>query len=228
MTTVAMDCQVCGYTANHSETARQQWDYLDQHYKYFHDRRKNPMAPTIVQQVWHKLDEVMETALTWEGNGKFTKEKAMENNAWYTSEDELNWLGDKINYTQKTSIGRGLAEALVIMCYPSFETSDQVVALAVKRYQAKASGEEMPATPGFMGAGATGDDLRIAGGQKPVTQTPSPTPTQNGPKASPKPVKSKLNEEQKTAIKKALAAGFDISQLAGMYGVKVEEIKELK
>ena len=185
------------------------------------------MAPTLVQQIWHKLDEVMIEAMTWTGNGKIlNRDKAIE--AFTNWEDEINWLNDKVEYVGKTSIGRGLAESLVILCTPAFETSDQVVALAVKRYQAKASGEEMPATPGFMGAGATGDDLRIAGGQKPVTQTPSPTPTQNGPKASPKPVKSKLNEEQKTAIKKALAAGFDISQLAGMYGVKVEEIKELK
>ncbi|ANA87309.1 hypothetical protein SEA_GIBBLES_72 [Gordonia phage Gibbles] len=196
------------------------------------------MAPTLVQQIWLKLDEVMSEAMNWNGGGKIlNREKAIEKlGPWYSSEDELNWLNDKVEYVGKTSVGRGLAEALVIICTPAFENSDQVVRLAVKRYKAKVAGEELPDTPGFMGPGQTGDSLRLAGqgteanvqsGVAPSvsTETPSPTPapTQPGPKKK----KSKLNETAIASIKKGLANGFDAETFAEMYNVSIDEIKAL-
>lgn len=199
------------------------------------------MAPTLVQQIWHKLDEVMETAITWQDHGKLPREQVSDK--WFSSVDEIKWLTDKIEYVTKTSIGRGLAESLVIMCTPAFETSDQVVALAVKRYQAKLAGEEMPATPGFMGPSQTGDALRLAGGRtvtntgspetinppqpspgEKATPTPSATPTQIGPDKSKLP---KLSDKAIAAIKKGMAAGFDASMFSTMYGITEDQVKEI-
>lgn len=178
------------------------------------------MAPTLVQQIWHKLDEVMEQALTWNGPGK---KKEIE-------DPHAEWMNDRFDYLTKTSVGRGLAEALVIMCQPAFENSDQVVKLAVARYKAKSAGEDMPETPGFTGSGQTGDSLRVMGQGKEAdiqttpsipTPTPSPVPTPAGPKKK----KSKLSDTAIAAIKKGIANGFDAETFADMYGVSVAEVK---
>ena len=186
------------------------------------------MAPTLVQQIWHKLDDVMETAMAWQDHGKLPREQVSDK--WFSSVDEIKWLTDKIEYVTKTSIGRGIAESLVIICTPAFETSDQVVALAAKRYQAKVAGEEMPETPGFMGPSQTGDALRLAGQGKAsgVSNTPIPipsaTPTQIGPD---KPKSPKLSDQAIAAIKKGMAAGFDASMFATMYGITEDQVKEI-
>lgn len=180
------------------------------------------MAPTIVQQIWEDLDTVTTAALTWPGVGKLTPEKANEENPWYSSEDQFDYLQDRIDFVKNTAVGRGLSIALYRLCAPAFESADDVVRLAVKRYNAKAAGEEMPPTPGFMGPGNTGDGLRAAGGQKiePPTQTPSAAPIPHGPKK-----KSKLNTSAIEAIKMGLANGIDASMFADMYNVSIEEVK---
>lgn len=180
------------------------------------------MAPTLVQQIWLDLDNVTKEAIEWSGIGRNS-----EPESWggVSIEHEQSWANDRIEFVTKTSIGRGLSIALYRLCYPAFESADDVVRLAVKRYKASKANEELPETPGFMGPGTTGDALRAAGGQrvaaqKPTTPIPTASPTPSGPKHN-------LPETAITAIKKGMANGFDASMFAEMYGITQKLVKEI-
>lgn len=227
MTEVKMNCQMCNFIPDHSGTARQQWDELDEHYNLYHDRRKNPMEPTLIQQIWMKLDNVMETALEWPGSGK---NKTNPDN--FSSDDEyLFYLKNRVEYVTQTSIGRGIAETLVILCQPAFTDSNQVVRHAVLRYKALKSGDHMPDTPGFSGPGQTGDSLRIAGQGKAASVSGAVTPkttTDIAESATTSAANTHgLDEKQITGIRKAMANNFDIEQVATLYGVSKAKIKEI-
>ena len=114
---------------------------------------------TLVQQIWHKLDESIAEAFAWKGDGS-TKPPPDASDL----EVLTDWLQDRVNYLEgPAGRGRGLAEALVVLCTPAFTDVDAVVKLAVTRWQATQNAESMPATPGFMGAGVSGNSLRLAG-----------------------------------------------------------------
>lgn len=126
------------------------------------------VAITLVQKLWLKLDDAIAQSMSWKGIGK-NKEYAAEN-----VDDYLDWAQDRVWFLEgPAGVGRGLAEALVVMCTPAFDEggADAVVALAMKRWQAEQTGDVLPQTPGFMGAGVSGKDLRLAGSGKTKEQS---------------------------------------------------------
>ncbi|AKJ72593.1 hypothetical protein PP301_gp055 [Gordonia phage GMA2] len=94
-------------------------------------------GPSLVQTLWNELDGITSDALERDDR-------------------------DSVEYAKLAGLGRGLATAVMIMCTPAFESTDQVIALSVRRVTAKQRGEEAPATPGFMGPGQTMDMMRQA------------------------------------------------------------------
>lgn len=115
------------------------------------------MTATLLQQLWLELDKSIAEGIRWAGVGK-NRDPHIEN-----IEEHVEWLEDRVQYlTDVAGLGRGLATAIQIMCQPAFYTTDEVIALAVRRYQAAEQKEDMPATPGFMGPGVSGEMLRQA------------------------------------------------------------------
>ncbi|USH45075.1 hypothetical protein SEA_CAMERICO_79 [Gordonia phage Camerico] len=232
MTTVAINCQVCGRPTDHSLSARHQWDENEDHFNIFHNTRRNPMAPTIIQKTWFELDAVMKRAMEWPGPGNNLNPEPSTVEEWCT------YLEDRVDYVGITAIGRGLAKAIQLACTPFFEDADQVVALAVKRYQASISGQEMPETPGFMGPGQTGDALRVAAtGEAPpekTSDTPAGSTRQIGLDDDEKPKKKKaapkaaggLDQSQIDFIKMSLTSGFTPQQVAATMGITEAQVQE--
>lgn len=194
-------------------------------------------APTIIQKMWFELDKYIELAMTWDGPSNNDEGDLID-------QARIEWLDDKLQRTEKTAIGRGMAEAILIACAPFFENSDQVVKLAVKRFQAKKLGEEAPDTPGFMGQ-TTGEALHIAATgtvpgrpantakekqpAKPVKASTPPAPKKSSPAPSGgNSAVEPIPELMAHAIIIAHKNGnFGAKQLAATFNVGEDQIREL-
>ncbi|AKC02910.1 hypothetical protein AVT65_gp72 [Gordonia phage Gmala1] len=228
---VQIECPVCKWRADWDTSPSYQCSMFKDHIDFFHDRRRNMSAPTIIQQMWLELDKYIELAMTWQGASNNEEGDLVD-------QTRIEWLDDKLQRTEKTAIGRGLAEAIKIACAPFFENSDQVVALGVKRYQAKKLGEAAPDTPGFMGQ-VSGEALHIAATGtvpgRPVTQKNTAQPKNPvapktstlAPSKKSAPVSSGVNEGTAIAIRAAHSGGFDIKQIVSTFGVTEEEAREV-
>lgn len=126
------------------------------------------MTVSLVQKIWFKLDESIDESLAWSNIGKNKNHYADD------QDDYVRWLEDRVAFLEgPANAGRGLAEALVILCTPAFDKggADAVIALAMRRWQARQDNDMMPQTPGFMGPGVSGNDLRLAGAGEVKEQT---------------------------------------------------------
>ena len=183
--------------------------------------------PTIIQKTWFELDKYIETAFDWPGEGKNPEPTPGSVDEW------CDYLEDRVDYVGKTAIGRGLAIAILIASAPFYETADQVVAHAVKRYEAKKAGQEMPETVGFMNVAAEPPAT-----QQPVQQENSATPAgrsrqiglddEEKPKKKSAPAKTPvpgLTEEQVGFIKSTAATGFTALQIAQTIGIDVSVVE---
>ena len=104
-------------------------------------------GPSLVQKLWFKLDATIHEAMQWSGIGK---NKDGPEDVWDQA-TSIDWMSDRIAFLEASGGGRGLAEALVIMCTPAFKDADDVMSLAMKRYTAIQGNADLPPTPGFEG-----------------------------------------------------------------------------
>lgn len=181
---------------------------------------------SIIQKMWLELDKFTAEAIEWSGPARQAP-----------APDDLNewcsYLEDMVDKTEKTAQGRGLAIAIMIACTPFFENSDQVVRLAVKRYQAKKAGENMPDTPGFMGQ-ASGDALHVAAkGSVPASGKTASKPARTAENSTKPPAGPTQNSDTPaldagmvTAIKGVAAGGFGTKQIAATFNVTEEQVEK--
>ncbi|AOE44582.1 hypothetical protein SEA_JUMBO_74 [Gordonia phage Jumbo] len=228
---VAMDCPMCKWPADYTARPIVQWDYMGEHHKNFHDKRRNPMAPTIIQQLWLELDNYMKQAMEWEGAAADPNRI----NEVQTQEELCDFLENMVDKTAKTAAGRGLAIAIQIASHPYFQTSDEVVMLAMERYQASVSGQEMPPTPGFT------DTAIPAAQEKPQPvpeEKPAPAPKKSGTQtvAAPAPAVPVVTPPSNAgpvdpgivaSIKSVHASGFSVIQIAQTFKIGEEQVKEV-
>ncbi|AKL88255.1 hypothetical protein GMA3_78 [Gordonia phage GMA3] len=222
---VELDCLACDWSADYSDPPGEQYKQMLVHLDLFHDTRRNPMAPTIIQQMWHELDKHTAEAIEWSGPSK-DKPSPDDLNAW------CSYLEDMVDKTAKTSAGRGLAIAIMIACTPFFENSDQVVKLAVQRYKAMKAGTEVPSTPGFMGQ-ASGDALHVAAKQNaPTSGTTAKKPAKSAVPSTPPAVGPTQNSATPVidagmvaAVKGVAAAGFGVKQIAGSLNLTETQVE---
>ena len=134
--------------------------------------------------------------------------------------DELDRVTEPLAQGQGTDYdkgyARGVAAMLAMFMVPHFTTADEIVREAVKRYKAKAAGEEYE-TPGL--------------GSRRMEPPPGSESKYKVP-ATAKPytrkVEVKLGEQQQKAIKFAKESGmFTVEVLAKTYGVSVAVINQI-
>jgi hypothetical protein len=136
-------------------------------------------------------------------------------NAWIKLDALLTTLlDDNLEPEDKISLRnqcRGMAEILALFMSPHFTTGDEVSREAKRRYDSRKAGED-PGTPGL-------GPVKLA----PARGVAQPTQL---PVTAAKPV-HKLNDTEVAAIKHAASSGFDPADLAKVYKVSVEVIKQV-
>ena len=110
---------------------------------------------SIVQKLWQELDRFIKLGVEYPA---FVEPE--DSSPWVVTEDESTArLEYELEKAKKVAQGRGLATAIRIWATPFFASDDAVIDLAMKRYVAARDGEEMPATPGFMGTALMPKDI---------------------------------------------------------------------
>lgn len=155
---------------------------------------------TITQQLWSMLD----------GATRRVKE-------WDAEDTEAN----RSELDKARGEARGIAQAIVILSVPYYESANDVVKEAVRRY--KQSRDEVPFqdTPGVDGYNPAPVDHQAHLGQgRTVNEAKLPVkPAFTGGK--------KLEPKQIKGIKNGMAAGFPPDMLAKSYGVSVDRVHEI-
>lgn len=161
-----------------------------------------------LKAMWDQLDDYLVTAFDWTGPA----EGEMNENLSYTE-----WLEDKVLKTAQTAAGRGMAEAIQIMCPGDYNSADEVIEFGVERYMQRAKGLDAPIPPGlaFTQAPASG-----VGATNPAVVVPAPAIAP----AEVTPVGPALAPEIIEGIKNAVAAGLSKEMLAATYDMTVADI----
>lgn len=228
--------------ADHSQIARVQWDDMQQHLNKEHLKGKGNSMSNLsfteqlrrefaehLRAMWDQLDDYMVTAMEWP-----------EINPNSSVSEKLQ---DEIQKTKEIAAGRGMAEAIYIMCPGDYSSSDDVVRLAVDRYSMNKGVElgsnEMDEVPVPPGLGVFVDPARGAvetntataapvAATAPVISPPAPAlapisavvaaqPTAPQPVAAPAPVSATVPlESYVTAVSDVIDSGLSVEQIEAM------------
>lgn len=161
-----------------------------------------------LKAMWDQLDDYLVTAFEWTGPAERDYHDALE---------YMEWAQDKIEKTAQTAAGRGMAEAIQIMCPGDYNSADEVIEFGVERYMQRAKGLDAPIPPGlaFTQAPASG-----VGATNPAVVVPAPAIAP----AEVTPTGPALSIDVITGIKNAVAAGLSKEMLAATYDITVADI----
>lgn len=164
------------------------------------------VARTLVEQMWEKLDEVMDQIKTEMDNASMIRE------------------------TELKARGRAIAECLALFMPPFFEDANSIAAEAQRRYKARAADDSEYETPGIghrryetaaqwhatRGGFTSNPDMVKADDRKAARTRTASRP-------------ASLDAQTETAIKFALESGMMSEQdIARMYKISVEQVQKLK
>lgn len=181
-------------------------------------------SPSVVDKIWNELDARLATALEWPS--------VDEHAGPWASADELKIakLESELANTKAAAAGRGLAIALSLMMPGAYPSSDDVMREAMRRYEARkatASADEAQqvTAPDPACGAAVATVTPVASAPAPVT-TPTAAPVATASAAT-APASAELSPEQVEAIRTALEGGFDPENLASVFKIPVERIREI-
>lgn len=142
---------------------------------------------TLVRQLWEKLDAEVEQIKQGETNGEWHKARAT-----------------------------AFAEAIVLFMQPFFPTTQSVSEEALRRYEAKANGDDEYETAGIGSrryeAAVRQDKPRAAAAKTPPSMDPS-----------------RVGEKERIAIKQALSMEmFSVAELSKMYKLSTDMIEAIR
>lgn len=156
------------------------------------------MAPTLLEETWEMLDEVMDTLM----DGDLDHDQVQR------------FRGE----------ARGIAKVLANFMTLYFPTPDDIAREAKRRYEARKAGDKEYCTQG-LGYRKTefpepGFRVKIEPQEKKPTRTTRQARTAPPPKT--------LSDEEKNAVKFAHSSGmFTVKQLADTYGVTTRYIEQI-
>ena len=140
--------------------------------------------------------------------------------------DDLDTVIDSIKGTSKTDIfdplieekarANALAGVLVLMCQPYYETSQDILRQANRRWKMRTGQMDFEPTPGYK------YNPQPAGTKYVTERTPPPKAARTT-----RQTESKLNEKQMRDIKAAAELGLTVQELSEMYKVTQVTIKQI-